>query len=237
MKKPLSALLLLLGCSVVFSGCSLDNDYSDEDLDIVASYVANAVLAQSKGFSYRLETIIDEEPQEEPTVQPTKEPAKQDKKDDLSKDTIKPSSEKENNGEDDKSSLGICEILGAKNVDITCDKFKVYDNYHDGDYFVLEPDKDKKLLVVSFTIKNKTNKKISMSNNPEEINYELFVGDKSYKPLMTALLDDLMYYDGKIDANKSVKASLVFQVDKNSSDKDVSIMISSKDGKFTKKLS
>ena len=86
MKKPLSALLLLLGCSVVFSGCSLDNDYSDEDLDIVASYVANAVLAQSKGFSYRLETIIDEEPQEEPTVQPTKEPAKQDKKDDLSKD-------------------------------------------------------------------------------------------------------------------------------------------------------
>ena len=54
---------------------------------------------------------------------------------------------------------------------------------------------------------------------------------------MTALLDDLMYYDGKIDANKSVKASLVFQVDKNSSDKDVSIMISSKVGKFTKKLS
>ena len=86
-------------------------------------------------------------------------------------------------------------------------------------------------MVVQFTIANTSEEDIVVTLADKGITYELVLGDNTTKkPLLTALMSGLQYYNETISKGESKVGVVVFAVEKESDISNSAVLISNEDG-------
>lgn len=214
--------------SVILSGCQSKVSTTENQDNIIAEYSAGLLLKYDKNYSDKLiynmndvkETKIVADSNTGAGLEinasliKDKEPIIDKNITEDTKTNIVVSS--------DKESLiykNIAEVYNQDGFDISYSKYSMEDSYPNDElksYFNLQASKNNQLIIVNFNIKNISSKKRKINLLNSEINYNLTINDnKTYKPLMTLLINDLQYIDLDIQANKVETAVIVFEVPKN----------------------
>ncbi len=114
-------------------------------------------------------------------------------------------------------SIDAC-MAAPEGIDIVYTGYRFCDTYPDNDsastYMTLDASAGKKLLVVEFEVSNTTDSKIGVDFFSKSSAFNVNAGsEKAIKSMTTMLLDDMSTYVGVIEAGKSRKLVLLFEVD------------------------
>lgn len=235
-------LILLMAMVVVFlSGCSKPLLKNDAQNDHAAEYIAGIMLKHSKNYNNALiyetpEPVAEDTTKEEETTkeETTKNPEKDNNKD--------PNHNSQNNDKNNSNvatdtNMNFNEFFKSYNINVAYKAHKFYDTYPENvndQVYNLSAGKGKKLLVVEFVVKNKSDKKIELDLLKENLVYSLQVdGKESYKPLLSVLsIDDLQFIQKTFNKGESCDALLIFEVTDKAAEKNKEMYITvSKDGK------
>ena len=256
MRKRISTLSAFFLCALCMTGCVKTTEYSEEQFDIISTYIAQAVIEHDKNMSYNLVDLdddVDVEDDNEDIVVNDPDDDQKDDTDNKPEDDIQDNTteddkdnESEDNAADDKpdkdnnstavSDASINEVLSLKDIDIEYKKYKVMNEYLVDEVFSVIPDKGTKLIVTYFDIKNVSGKDVNVELIPDGIVFTLEVSGKAVKPLLTAAPTELLYYSDSIKKEKSKEAVLIFQTEDISNKDSVFIKIKSDKGTYTKKI-
>jgi len=232
-------LFIIVFCGVILTGCTQLVELSDQESDMLTEYMAGIVLKHDVNYDDALldpedianvsevntdtmETVLEPAATVEPTasVKPlaSVEPAAS-----LEIDQDKPTAEY----------VSLSEVMGKSKFSITYDKYAVYDsypNYEDNNYFTLETSADRQLLMVSFHIKNKSNKTQTLNLIESDIQYQLDMDAGAiYQPMMTLLVNDIQYINLHIAAGETKEAVIVFDVLRDADLSNTNLVISMHD--------
>ena len=230
MKKRMFAAALII--SIILTGCASVPDLSDEDNQIISQYIAGAVLNSSEryGYSFNYDKSVLQ-PTPKPTLVPTPIPTQKPENKPGSGTQGKPGTGVHGNSGSTgnggggsvavKKSVSPDEIynipgISIKPVSVTTKK------HISTSCSSISADDGKKLVIVSFLIKNK-------SNNPQKAAYVKYyeryyinIDGKSYGNAMLTIVEgDLLSFNEKIAAGGSKKGVLVFQTDSSVKVKNV----------------
>lgn len=208
-------LILILTLSFLLTGCIQEYNYTEEESDAIAEYMAGSLLADDD--KYDQELLLDNELQPEENISNTSTEhtvISENSESTLNHETT--SGEESHNEADRKNSNNLSGVLGGKNFDVKYESYELAESYPDEEenpYFSLYARSGYQLLVVSFTVANITDQEKEFNLSNTDVEYQL--GDNVgtvYKPLFTLLENDLRYIDIMVGANKSTEALLVFEV-------------------------
>ncbi len=220
MKRLIMAGVLL--SALLLSGCVKETNLTEKQSNAAAEYMAGLLLKYDRNYDQKLvdmEELTDTETNfvtavPTPTVKP------QNTKDD-------PDLGSTDNKQDNYT---LAEVIGNKDFTIDYKNYKFTNTYPENTeetYFTLIPRNGYQLLVVSFDIKNITEKVRTFNLNEDNIAYKLYTNsDTIYKPLLTLLENDMQYINVKIGAGKSKAILLVFEIKKNTDTSKVNLVIS-----------
>ncbi len=218
---------MIVLCGIMLTGCTQLVVLTEEESDILSEYMAETVLKHEKNYKEAL--IYPEDTTEDIADSEKKEVNKSEVATDT-KGNIEPVSEYVNS--DDKlttlentigdetnymvSDMNLSDELGNGKFEISYANYKLYDSYptkSKNNYFSLETTEGRKLLVVSFDIKNLTKKTQKINLIKSGFEYTLNNGSNvTYIPKLTLLLNDIQYLDIEVPAGKTKEAVLVFDV-------------------------
>lgn len=193
---------------MMLGGCTNSVEFTDEEVDMFAEYISKEVLERDKHYDQELIELATD-PEEE---------VEADEDDDQQHTTNSNQStdNKDNtSNQNEKEFVSINDILGTSSVEVSYHSSKKYESYPEGgnNYFVITSNQGYQLLVVTFNLKNTTDKEVSYSMLESEIDYNLILEDGSdYKPLLTLLVDDMQFVNKMIPANKKQQGVLVFRI-------------------------
>lgn len=204
-------LLLATACMLAGCGSSKRVELTDEQNDMVAEYIAGALLRYDMRYEEKL--IYDSlEPVEEPDISPGPQPEVTQIPE---ADNVPEQPEVSDTTEAGYSSLN--DIFSKEGISLSYKKSSFHNSYPEekNDYFVIEPSVSNKLLVVEFKLENTSPEKKKIDLSAAGIKYSLTLGENSYKPLLTALPNDLRYLNTDLGGGKSKTVIVVFEVEKN----------------------
>jgi hypothetical protein len=227
-------LLLIVICGVTLTGCAQLIDMNDQESDVLAEYMAGTMLRHADNYD---EALIYPETTE------TAETAETTETTDISdpiNNTIENTTEETpdiTTTLDDSQNGNIVNLenmfkgILKDNFGVTYTDYKFYDSYPDeNEFFTLETTKDKKLLAVTFNVKNITNKSKTLDLKEYNLIYQLTDNeDITYNPMMTLLNNDIQYINLKIAAGKTQKAVILFNVPKDIDMTNMKLAITYKD--------
>ena len=234
MKKRMAAAALII--SIILTGCASVPDLSDEDNQIISQYIAGAVLNNSERYGYSFnydKSVLNPTPK--PTPAPTLAPVPEPENTPGSGGTHgKPGTGSQGNngstgssggtggsGEKKEKSVSPAELynipgISVKSVSVTTKK------HISTSFSSISADDGKKLVIVSFLVKNNSNKAQKAAFVKKDISYSITIGGKSYGNAMLTIAEgDLLSFNEKIAAGGSKKGVLVFQADSSVKVKDV----------------
>lgn len=215
--KRIGHVLILLTAVCTLSGCGSSKvELTDEQNSMVAEYIAGALLRYDMRYEEKLQ-YIPEEVETEAAVPETQAPPVE---------TELPQDSTETLGQE-PSYKNLNEVIGIDGMELTYKRSAFYDSYpkEKNDFFILEPGVSNKLLVAEFELSNTTGKKQKVDLSGAGIKYSLKLGGREYKPLLTALPNDLRYLSITVAAEKSEKVIIIFEVEKDKELKDAEMMI------------
>ena len=208
--------------SVTLTGCSNGNNVSDKNNNIIADYMASLVLKYDRSYDDKLmdPTVIASAASHSAEVNEENHASKK------SEDTSKTNKTEDDKKITDSTKVSVetaeyeelNKVMGYDKFNIEYENYKLYNSFPNGkakDYFTLEAGKNKKLCVVQFNIENKTSKDKKFNLLNKEIKYQLVTDTRSYKPLITLLVNDLQFIDVNIKSGKSRTGYLVFEIPKD----------------------
>jgi len=204
-------LILILFLSFSLTGCIQKFNYTEEEGDAVAEYMAGRLLAHDRNYDQELilyEKLLEEQEAKDNAGDPAG-----------SGDSgVVPggdSKEEGQNGADLKES-SLSNVIGGKYFNVKYKGYKlaeVYPDEEENPYFSLTARPGYRLLVVSFVVTNKTDKEREFDLSQADVKYQLNINVGTiYKPQFTLLENDLRYIDVKLGAKASTEALLVFEV-------------------------
>ncbi len=203
--------LLITICGVMLTGCAQLIDLTDKESDVLAEYMAGTMLRYAGDYEEAL--IYPELPQADNAGIP------QTTRVDLSpENTAVPLNLSAKSQYGTIVSLaGMFNDIFKNTFSITYQNYKAYDSYPDGnDLFTIEPAEGKKLIVFTFNVKNITKKSQKLDLMKYNISYQLTDNNSSvYYPMMTLLNNDIQYINLGINAGKSSKAVILFELPEN----------------------
>lgn len=226
--KKIKGYILILVSAMLLSGC-VKNDIkmSDNQIDKAAEYMAGVMLKYDKNYDSNL---VEETETSDST--------------NIGNSTIKPNAtvEPANNGENSdiatpdnteeetaNPTVSLSEVIGVKGCKISFSRVKILEQYEQENSAYIKAEKDKKIVVLEFKIKNTTASEIQVKLLKKEIEYALQLEDKKeYKPELSILLNDLQFYNEKIKNGKVKKAVLVFSVPKKDTEKKMKLQVTYK---------
>lgn len=225
MKKRICVAALV--ASVALTGCASVPSLSEKNNDMVSQYIAGAVLKHTSDYKYSFEydkTVLKPTPIPTPTPSPVST---------VSPNTGNTGSSSGNNaaGGSDVSS-GSSEVSSVKKVNLD----EIYNisgvsvkpvHYETKKsittaYSSVSANDGKKLVIVSFKIKNNSSaaKKVNLAK--KNINYSISIGGNSYgSPLLSIVEGDMLSFTEKLAAGTGKTGVLIFQVDSSVKVKDV----------------
>ncbi|MFG6328141.1 MAG: hypothetical protein K1W06_01490 [Lachnospiraceae bacterium] len=230
MKKRMFAAALII--SIALTGCSGVPDLSDEDNQIISQYIAGAVLNNSERYGHSFnydKSVLNPTPK--PTPKPDPVPSAkpgQDEKPGSSGAQGRPGTGSQGNsggtggrGTSSAKSVSPGELYNIPGINIK--PLSVGTKKHiSTDFSSISADNGKKLIVVSFLVKNNSNKAQKAAFVKKNINYSITIDGKSYGNAMLTIAEgDLLSFNEKIAAGGSKKGVLIFQADSSVKIKDV----------------
>lgn len=222
-----SFLLMIVICGIMLTGCAQLTNLNDKQSDEVAEYMAGTVLRYTKNYEEAL--IYPDDMKELTGLGSNSETLNLSVESDgtTTENSVSLVPAVTDKQEDILSVKEIFELISDSKYAVTYTGHASYTSYpNDNDYFTLEPTMGNKLLTFTFTFKNTQKKDISIDYVDKNIDYTLeSLSGSSYKPSVTLLTNDIQYLKSTIKANQSLKAVLVFEVAKDTKEKDLSLVI------------
>lgn len=226
---------LFLSVTILCTGCGASGiQLSEEENNMIAEYIAGLLLKYDYNYDEKLvydtedesaEDSLSEMIQTNAVTSDVNAPNSQ-----TSSDTTNTEENKNQTSDSNYESVNetktedyktISEVFRSEKCSVSFNKARECQSYpakSENSYFLLEANNNKKLLVLSFNIKNDTKEKKDFCLINSGISYRLEDSQgKSNKPLLTALTDDLQYFDVQIEAGKTTRAVILFEVPKDSS--------------------
>ena len=246
MREKLKIIVSICVCMCIFTACSTESKFNEEQQQVLADYIAQTVLKHTEGYENKLVDVssdfylLTEEEDYVDGFNSSKdnEDLKQDddNSDTEDNDKILTGDSGSNEEEDDVyseinvGSKGNLEsILGLKKgLEVYVSRTDILKEYA-SDSYVIDVNEDEKLLKVIFKITNTSKSDVKCYLADSKIKYELKKGNDSYYPLLTALENDLSYYDSKINVGSTREAVLLFRIPDNSKKDDFSLTIKNED--------
>lgn len=227
--KKIKGCVPVLISAVLLSGC-VKNDIkmTDEQIDRAAEYAAGILLKYDKNYE---STLSDENEVLKTTTNPEQE------ENNIDLETTKPennnqtglntSDEPNKTAQSEKVDVKtISELINIKDCEINFLKMQLLDNYQQNNTLYLKADKGKKLAVLEFEIKNNSNSDKKIKLLKKKISYTLQTeGGGEYQPDLSILVNDLQFYNEKIQKGKSGKAVLVFSIPEKESKNIVKLQV------------
>ncbi len=205
-------LMLVLILSFSLTGCIQKIDYTEEEGDAIAEYMAGRLLAHDKHYEQEL-ILYDKLMEEKAAKDNANNTADSEKAEEVPGGDPKA---EEQNSADVKGGSNLSNVIGGKYFNVKykgCKLAAVYPDEEENPYFSLNARPEHRLLVVSFIVTNKTDQERGFKLSQDDVKYQLSIdGDTIYKPQFTLLENDLRYIDVKIGAGASTEALLVFEV-------------------------
>lgn len=235
-------------CGIMLTGCAQLVELTEEESDILSVYMAETVLKHDKNYKealiYPEDTTVDiddsvtKEVNESEVDTDTVENMELVSENTNSEDSL---TTLENNKSDQTdymvSDMNLSDELGKGKLEISYSNYKLYDSYPDNNYFSLEALEGKKLLVVSFNIKNLSKKTQKLNLIHSGFEYTLNNGSNvTYKPKLTLLLNDIQYLDIEVPEGKTKEAVLVFDVLQDMDLSKCNLLVSNKEKNAVIKL-
>ncbi len=215
MKKYINCIAMAILSVSLLTGCSSGIELSEEENDMVAEYMAAALLKYDSEYEKELIYVEQMEEEEDNQFVSTDDSTEEDGKEQTQNSNGTQTSNKTENSSEKKetSSVSLDKIFDSSTYKIEYVGMKECTTYkEDGNnYFVVEAPSGSKLAVAQFKITNTSSKDIKVEFAEKNIVYS-FLGKN---PLLTALTGDLQYYNETIPANKSKMAVVLFAVNKD----------------------
>ena len=214
--------------AVMLTGCGDIPNLNEQQEDMIAEYAGGVLLRYSHKYDLRLvsqdvdedgiedaksavsgeavatETpVVTQEPEPEPE-EPTAKPS----------DTDEPEPEPEPTEEPEVS---LDELYGIKGLTFSYNTAEYTNRYpENSDTVEITPDEGQILYVVSFNIKNTSNRKIKVDLTTRPFHYELDVGGEKVLPAISLLPNGgLNYLMTKIMPGETEEAVLIFNLDRS----------------------
>ncbi len=209
-------LILVLIILLSFTGCIQEYNYTAEESDAIAEYMAGRVLAEDHRYGQAL-AALDELTPENGTKDKLVHTVVTGNSVSTNKQTV---NIKEVKKTDSGTEVGnnLSSILGGKYFDVNYKSHElteIYPNEEENPYFSLTARTGYRLLVVLFTVSNKTDQEREFNLSTTDVDYQLDADESTvYKPQFTLLENDLRYIDVMIGPKKSSEALLVFEISK-----------------------
>lgn len=198
--KRLSIVLILL-ISISLTGCMKQYNLSDKQDDAVAEYAAGLLLDNDKDYKQEL-IPIDQMGAGNPTAAASNT--------DNITPTVAPS----------VSNYTLSEVIADKNFDIQYKDYLLTNTYPkdaDSASFSLEARDGYQLLVMSFELKNVSDKDKMLNLNDQKIQYQLQLNNgTNLDPILTFLENDLHYLKMTVKGSDTIETLLVFEIPKDS---------------------
>lgn len=223
--------LLITICGVVLTGCAQLIDLTENESDVLAEYMAGTMLRHSENYEEAL--IYPEETTEEKEAAIVPDMAETASETDLESHNITGQSQNSTAVQSSENNKAVAQNLSVQSqygtivslanmfkgifknsLSITYQNYKAYDSYPDeNELFTIEPAEGKKLIAFTFNVKNITKKPQKLDLLKYNISYQLTDDNSSvYYPMMTLLANDIQYINLGIDAGKTRKAVILFEL-------------------------
>ena len=199
MKKYIYCVAMVMLSMSLLTGCGTGIELSEEENAMVAEYMAAMLL---KYDAYYEDELIYAEAAETSKEEFVPTDSVEDTKVDEEETVVSPS-------------VTLDDVFKSNEYRVSYLGTKEYDVYKEpgNDYYFVEAPAGCKLVAVEFSIKNTAQGDIDVSLAEKGIDYELML-DTAKKPLLTALMGDLQYYNETIPKDGSKVGVVVFSVDK-----------------------
>lgn len=221
--------LLITICGVMLTGCAQLVDLTDNESDVLAEYMAGTMLKYDSNYKealiYPEETIENEDISETDNIMHVSTDNKtvdQSQTPEYTKVTQKLPANTQNITL--VSAAEVFKDILKNHFSVTYQGYKTYGSYVDeNDLYAIEAAKGNKIVAFQFNIKNVTNKQQKLALLNKKISYQLVDKDNNvYYPSMTLLNNDIQYINVRVNAGKTKKAVILFELPKNA---DVSKMM------------
>lgn len=240
MKRLKLVVIVLLVLSL--TGCVKKYAATENQTGAVAEYMAGLLLESDRNYDKNLISMDETKEDSSDTVSITQTPTPTQTQSSNTSGIIgsngepvndagnmNESSEITNEPSDNANeSLTLTQLIADKDFEINYKSYKLADTYpedSDDAMFVLTHSEGYKLLVISFSIKNDSNKKQTLNLMDDNINYQLDVNSGThYSPLLPLLENDLRYIDMKFEGGKTKKGLLIFEVSEKSEISDIKLI-------------
>lgn len=212
MKKIYAVILVM---AIALTGCGFP-DLSEKESDMISQYLAGAVLNYSKGYKNSFvydRTILEPTLPPAPTLAPTKAPDAK----------IPDNSNSGNSSAPVIESVNFNEVFNISGINIQPVSVKTRKDIVT-QFSSVSADSGKKLIIVSFKIKNNSSKAKNVNLVDKNIRYSLTMDGKSYGQAMLTIIEgDMLGFNEKIAAGSNKKGVLLFQADSSAKVKKVEI--------------
>ena len=230
MKKKLMVAAMTVALAV--TGCGV-TELSDENTDIIAEYMAGALLKHNKDYTDAIDydkSVLTVTPTPVPTVKPATAKPTATVKPQNPGSTQEPMDDSDSDDSKELTKVSLSELYGKEGIKVKHTTYTTGKSYG-SDYSSISAGSGKKLIVVYFNIKNKTSKNVKLNLAKKSVSYQLYKDDNAYgEPLLTIAKGDLQYFNEKIKAGRNRQGVLIFEVDSSFKVKG-SVIKAVKDGK------
>lgn len=214
MRKYMYCIAMVMLTTALLTGCGSGIELSEEENAMIAEYMAAALLKYDT--QYEDELIYAEAAEVEESFVPVdsmEDMEETSNKEEASKTEL--TAPEDTGNSEEQTVVTLNDIFKSEKYEVTYAGVKEYQTYKEenNDYFIVEAPSGCKLLAAEFRIQNLTSEDVLVSLAEKEITYELITENGlKEKPLLTALMGDLQYYNETIPAGESKTAVVVFAV-------------------------
>lgn len=212
-------LSVCLFCTMLaLAGCTKSRELTEEQQDVIAEYAAGVVLQHDEGYSRRLveqEMVLEQTPLPTANPQVTAVP--------VSEEATAESTDVENTAEE----VALNDLYHVAGMEAVYKSYSVCREYTKE----IRASKDECMYVVSFQVKNTTDKALKVDLSKRGIRYVLDVDGGEYTAHMSFLENGGMdFLKTKLKAHSSEKAVVIFRLpEKAKKAKNVTLTITDKD--------
>lgn len=217
MKKRMRLLAFLLASVLLTGGCGTAvYELTEEEETLIIQYSAYALakhnIYQKDGMTNAL-PVQEETQQEQQNTQQVKNEA----------DNSNPTGGNDNSNPEVNPAGGAISLAGAvgheKDLEISYEGYSLKNIYQEGDYFSVNANEGKTLLIMEFKIKNSGEKAVNLDTVMTKNDFTVLLNGGTGIPEKISFgASSLSSYDGKIKAGGSQKAVLIFEVNKKTAE-------------------
>jgi hypothetical protein len=219
MKNRFRMLAIVSAVTLLLGGCGTPlYELTDDEQSLIVAYAA---YSTAKHNTYQMDGMTDAQLSEETTTQQQEEEATAPSQQEESSETSSSTTTETTDSNQNEEAISLAAAVGHESgLTVSYEGYQVQDSYQEVDYYAVNPDIGKRLVVMKFKIKNPTNQDIELDTvSLDNTFYASFNGEGSLKETVSFGAQSLSSYDGVIKAGKSKTAVLLFQVSESEADK------------------